>query len=101
MARYFNINTGVMEGDLSVWIEVEECNSGGTGSASYGVNRFSNPDIRYVPANGDHAAHVKLAGSGIELTTTSCKNVNGAAHGQANAYALYSYIAGKIKDTVL
>lgn len=100
MARYFNVNTGVMDGDLSVWIEVEECNAGGTGSASLGVNRFSNKDIRYVPANGDHVAHVKLAGSGIELTPTTCVNVNGAAHGQANAYALYSYIAVVIKETV-
>lgn len=100
MARYFNVNTGVMDGDLSVWVEIEECNSGGTGSASLGVNRFSNKDIRYVPANGDHAAHVKLAGSGIELTTTTCVNVNGSPHGRATAYLLYTHIADAIKNTV-
>ena len=100
MARYFNVNTGVNDGDLSVWIEVEECNAGGTGSASLGVNRFSNKDIRYVPANGDHAAHVKLAGSGIELTPTTCVKVRGVAHGQATAYLLYTHIAEAIKAVV-
>lgn len=100
MARYFNVTTGTMAGDASVWVEVEECNSSGVGSASYGVNRFSNPDIRYVPANGDHAAHVKLAGSGIELTTTSCKKVNGSPHGQSTAYDLYTAISTAIKETL-
>lgn len=100
MARYFNINTGIMEGDLSVWVEVQECDDAGTGSASLGVNRFSNKDIRYVPANGDHVAHVKLAGSGIELTPTTCINVNGSPHGRATAYQLYTHIAYAIKATV-
>lgn len=99
MARYFNVNTG-MNGDSSIWIEVEECNSGGTGSASLGVNRFSNKDIRYVPANGSHAAHVKLAGSGIELTPTTCVNVNGSPHAQATAYLLYTHIAYEIRITL-
>ncbi len=100
MARYFNINTGVYSGNSEVWVEVEECNAGGTGSASYGVNRFSNPDIRYVPANGDHAAHVKLAGSGIELTPTTCVNLNGSPHAQATAYLLYTHIAIAIRESV-
>ena len=100
MARYFNINTGVYAGNSEVWVEVQECNAGGTGSASLGVNRFSNKDIRYVPANGDHAAHVKLAGSGIELTPTTCVNVNSSPHGRATAYGLYTYIADVITNTV-
>lgn len=100
MARYFNVNTGVMDGDLSVWVEVEECNAGGTGSASLGVNRFKFTDIRYVPANGDHVAHVKLGGSGIELTTTTCVNVKGVAHGKATAYLLYTHIADAIRTSV-
>lgn len=89
-----------MEGDSSVWVEVQECDDGGTGSASLGVNRFSNKDIRYVPANGDHVAHVKLAGSGIELTPTTCVNVNGSPHGRATAYLLYTHIANAIRITV-
>lgn len=100
MSRYFNINTGVLDSNVTTFIEVEECNSSGVGSASYQVNRFLFTSMRFEPATTAHAAHVKIDGSGIQFTHTNVKNVNGSAHGQATAYALYSHLAVTIKQTL-
>ena len=97
MARYFNVNIRVMDADLSVW---EEKYIG-----RYRVHRLEGKQIfkqghplRF--GNGDHAAHVKLAGSGQNSTPTTCVNVNGSPHGRATVYLLYTHIADAIKNTV-
>ncbi|MFZ4754333.1 MAG: hypothetical protein ACOYLG_13400 [Chitinophagaceae bacterium] len=98
--RYFNINTGILDSSATTFIEVEECNSSGEGSASYQVNRFLFSSLRYEPATTAKAAHIKIEGSGIQFTHTNVKNINGVAHAQANAYALYGRLALTIKETL-
>lgn len=98
--RYFNINTGVLDSNSTLFIEVEECNSSGVGSASYQVNRFLFNSLRFEPATTRKVAHIKIEGSGIEFTHTNVKNVNGSPHAQATAYALYARLALTIKETL-
>lgn len=100
MQRYFNINTGVLDSNATTFIEVEECNSSGVGSASYQVNRFLFTSLRFEPATTAHAAHIKIEGSGIQFTHTNVKNVNGLPHAQASAYDLYGRLALTIKETL-
>lgn len=99
-ARYYNIYKHEPATGSRQLIQLTECNASGVALASDGTDSiFEFGSIRFIPnaTTGGHFNIISLMGDiSIPFTFENVVEWEGAAHAQANTYALYSVIIGDL-----